>query len=420
MINNKFDGELTEEIRLCYGGMSFRGNRFEVVPEELTHRYLLDNFNVSSRIKKYYYLPCRDMFPNSDYEKFKSTGYFGNPETTLEPYPFSFDGAFIPRKQLYFRIQHLIHWPENYNNKPLKIFIDLFPYFEEYAKGFKVGFESFEEDCIKKFLPMFADKNDFISKTFEYVTKEVVFKHSWRNNHSGFTVSKSAKKFDAPGEIIKAFEDGKFQGYFYRAWSVILSNSALFDNLFQKTDADNTIKSSLTEDLLYAAHTMQQNKIFWKADEDTKTRQLLDLLPSKYQTKDQSKYGKSHIGKKSGSVDGVIKENNVEIFVEAFTLKSLNRSVIKIHIDKLESNYDSKGLKEKFIIVYYNLAVNKFESSIKKYVNYIEKEHSFIYPMTKEMEEVEINYTDSRLFESIHKREGKNVSLYHLLLKFPD
>jgi hypothetical protein len=421
MINNKFDENLLEEIRLCFGGMIFRGDRFEIVPEELTHRYLLDNFSASKEIEEYYYLPCRDMFTDKDYQNFKAIGYKGNQITTLEPYPFTFDGAFIQRKQLYYRIIHLKHITENYNHKALKSFVDIFPYFEDYCKGFKVGFESFEDDCIKKFLPMFADKLDFVNKTFEYVTKQVIFRHSWQNNHSGFNVSKNIQDdFDSPGEIIKAFEDGKFQGYFYRAWSVILSNASLFENLFSKTTNVIENETGLINDFLNAAHTMQQNKIFWNADEDTKTRQLLDLLPPKYQAKDQSKYGKSSIGKNAGSVDGVIKNNEVEIFIEAFNLKSLNQKITKTHIDKLELNYDSKGLREKFIVIYCNLPINRFENFVKKYKEYIEKDHSFVFPLLNQMEEIEVCYTDSRLFKSYHEREGKEVVLYHLLLKFPE
>ena len=421
MINNKFDSNLLEEIRLCIGGWIFRGERFDIVPMKLTHRYLLDNFNISKEIIEYYYLPCLDMFSDKDYRNFKVIGYAGNQNTALEPYPFSFDGAFIQRKQLYYRIIHLMNRTENYNQKPVKSLVDLFPYFEDYSKGFKVGFESFETDCIKTFLPMFAEKSDIIHKTFEYVNKHITLSHSWRNNHSGFIVSKNIQKnYDSAGEIVKAFDDGKFQGYFYKAWSTILSNSILFENLFNKKPNYITADNEIIIDVLKAAHTMQQNKYFWCADEDTKTRQLLDLLPPKYQAKDQSKYGKSSVGKNPGSVDGVIKNNEIEIFIEAFNLKSLNRKIITNHIDKLELNYDSRGLKEKFIVIYYNLQTNKFENFAKKYKEYITKEHSFKFALFNGIEEIKVHYTDSRLFKSNHKREGKQVILYHLLLKFPE
>lgn len=315
-----------------------------------------------------------------------------------------------------------MHTTEKYNGKPVEKFSDLFPYFQDYSLGFKAGFDSFEEDCITKFLPMFAEKSDYLNKVFEYVTKEIIFRHSWRNNHSGFSISMNInEKTSKGGEIKNAFEDGKFQGYFYKAWSLIFSNSNLFEELFEnllnpKKTSDNDY---VVEDLLKAAYTMQQNKIFWTLDEDSRTRQILDLLPEKYHTKDQSKYGKSLVGKKAGSVDGVIELDKKEFFIEAFNLSNLNKTTIKTHIDKLEKNYDSKGLKEKFIIVYYNLKPNTFNQAVEKYKNYIKNDHVFIYPKVGNMEETLVNYTDSRLYKTYHNRENKNVILYHLLLKFP-
>lgn len=194
-----------------------------------------------------------------------------------------------------------------------------------------------------------------------------------------------------------------------------------------KTNTQQVIKQgniesseyNIVNDLMKAAHTLQQNKIFWTADEDTRTRQLLDLLPEKYETKDQSKYGKSGKGIKAGSVDGVIKINGIEIFVEAFNLNNLTKSIVKSHLNKLEKNYDSKGLKEKFIVVYYNLRTNTFKEASDKYKDYIENEHKFIYSRVKKIEEITTKYTDSRVFRTYHKREGKEVVLYHLVLMFP-
>lgn len=422
MINGEFNKQLLEEIRLFYGNLIIKGNSIDIVPEEFTHRYLLSNFKIPKVIEEYYYLPCRDMLSNEDYDKFVSTGYIGNPNTTLSPYPFCFNGAYFQRKKLFYQILHLKHTTEKYKGKTIEKFSDLFPYFEDYSLGFKSGFDGFEEDCIKKFLPMFAEKSDYINKVFEYITKEIIFRHSWRNNHSGFTVSMiNNGKLINGGEIKDAYEDGKFQGYFFKAWSLIFSNSNLFEELFNNFLNPKEIlnKNNIINDLLQAVYTMQQNKIFWTSDEDARTRQILDLLPEKYQTKDQSKYGKSQVGKKPGSVDGVIKLDNNEFFIEAFNLNSLNKTIIKSHIKKLEKNYDSKGLKEKFIIAYYNLKPNTFNQAVEKYKNYIENEHIFIYPKIGMIKETLVNYTDSRLFQTHHNREGKDVILYHILLKFP-
>lgn len=422
MISKKINAELLKNVRLFKDTLIFNSNELEVIPEELTHNYLLANFEIPQIIREYYFSPCRDMLRDKDYQIFVSTGYKGNPNTTLSPYPFFYNGVYIPRKKLFYQLMFLENSKVRYKGKEIKKLIDLFPYFEDYSVGFKDGYNSFQAECIEKFMPMFADKSDFVNKVFEYVTKEIIFRHSWKNNHSGFKISVTVgKKMNDGGEIIEAYEDGKFQGYFYKAWSMILSNSKLFEDLFNQflNSKEELFENDIVYDVLNAAYTMQQNKHYWNVDEDTRTKQLLELLHKDYYTKDQPRYGRSTVGKKAGSVDGVITINNKEYFIEAFNLDSLVRKTIKTHIDKLENYYDSKGIKEKFIIIYYNLKTNTFPKAAEKYKKYITNEHNFIYSRIKELEEIQVEYTDSRLFKTYHKREGKTVVLYHLLLKFP-
>lgn len=422
MIDQVINEKLLKEVRLLFGTYIFKKDTLEIVPEELTHDYLLANFDIPQIIKEYYFSPCRDMLTEKDYQNFVSGGYVGNAKTTLSPYPIMYNGAFLVRKKLYYQLGSLMDSKNKYKGKSIKKFYDLFPYFEEYSLGFKEGFNSFEDDCIKKFLPMFAEKSDYVNKLFEYVTKEIFFKHSWRNNHSGFNVSMNVSKdFKDGGEITEAFEDGKFQGYFYKSWSLLFSNSKLFEDLFIEllSSKIKLTENNIVYDVLNASHTMQQNKIYWTLDEDSRTRQVLDLLHKNYHTKDQAKYGKSTVGKQAGSVDGVIYLNNKEYFLEAFNLNSLRKATIKTHINKLEQNYDSKGIKEKFILVYYNLKTNTFQKAVEKYKKYISSEHNFVYPRVDGIDEINIEYTDSRLFKTYHTREGKKVILYHLLLMFP-
>ena len=178
-------------------------------------------------------------------------------------------------------------------------------------------------------------------------------------------------------------------------------------------------KVSVLNDLMEACYKMQENNIFYNANEDTRTKQILDLLSGKYETKDQSHYGLSSSGKSAGSVDGVLKLNGVEYFIEALNLTYLNRTYIKSHLDKLEENYDSRGLKEKYVIVYYNVENGKFEHESNKYKTYLNEEHKFIYSKLKPLEEIKTENVNSKLLKTIHKREGNNIVLYHILLKFP-
>lgn len=171
-------------------------------------------------------------------------------------------------------------------------------------------------------------------------------------------------------------------------------------------------------DVVTACGKMQENKIFIESDENGRTRQILDLLSSKYTTKDQTQIGVSSTGKNSGSLDGmVIDQNRIEYFIEALNLSSLNKEYIKNHVNKLEKNYDSKGVINKYLIVYCNLnKSNSFKSFADKYFNYLNNDLEFSFQKIN-IENLESNYANQRIIKSTHLRESTEVSIYHILLK---
>ena len=196
-------------------------------------------------------------------------------------------------------------------------------------------------------------------------------------------------------------------------------------NYFSTIETSKTNK--LLNDLLDACYKTQDTKIFHdNKDENIRTKQILDLLGSKneYITESQLPTGKSSTGKNIGSCDGVIfdKKSNEEYYVEALNLDSFDKKYLETHVNKLELNYDFKGLPVKFVLVYCNLKENKFENFVANYKNFIENELTFHYEKTKIEEEIPKfkKFAESRIFYSTHIRENKNVHLYHILLKFSE
>lgn len=164
---------------------------------------------------------------------------------------------------------------------------------------------------------------------------------------------------------------------------------------------------------------MQENKLFWKEDENARTKQILDLLELNYYTKDQTQIGVSTTKKKPGSLDGLIQDNKKEHhFIEALNLKNIDKKYISEHINKLEENYDSKGLRNKFLIVYCNIHNNSFEEFYSRYFNYINQGVNFKF-QKQNVEEVESKYVNQRIIKTTHERESKEIVIYHILLKMP-
>ncbi len=176
-------------------------------------------------------------------------------------------------------------------------------------------------------------------------------------------------------------------------------------------------KDNLYLDILYACSKMQENKIFWKADENTRTKQILDLLEISYHTKDQSQIGVSATGIKPGSIDGiVIDSKRIQFIIEALNLKYLNKKYIQDHISKLEINYDNKGLKTKFLISYCDIVNGTFQEFYEKYISFINYEVKF-QNLKESFENLEPNYANQRILKTVHSCEKVSVTIYHILLK---
>jgi hypothetical protein len=227
-INEAFINDLCQTTSIMIWTFDNIGQT-EIVPKELTHHYLLENFEIDHSIYKFYHLPTRYVLSASKLQKMKDCGLLDKDGLGLWPYSNIIYGASHSRVALSLKLhQATFSSPSRIklNGKRIKYFEDLLPYFKEYANGFADGFNEFDNKQIKPFLIMFADKQDYVNKVFEYITKKVDFDYNWASN----------KVFTRNGnnEIVDAFEDGQKQGFFYRAWSFVFSNNNLFAPLFQE------------------------------------------------------------------------------------------------------------------------------------------------------------------------------------------
>lgn len=228
----KINNEFINELRLYYGTWVFTDKKDNIItiPEDENHDYLLRNFEIDDVILTLYYAHSKRFFSEDDYN-----------EMTLTPFPFEIFGAYLNRFDLVTKLTSLIarnrlNRPPLIDNKEIEYFEDLYPYFKEYADGFKQGYETFEDKWIIKYLNPFSDKHDFFNKVFEYLTKAMPFENNWLRNHLGFTIAsiENGIKLEKGGQIKNAFNDGLKQGCFYKAWTIVLSNSNTFKPLFEK------------------------------------------------------------------------------------------------------------------------------------------------------------------------------------------
>ena len=85
---------------------------------------------------------------------------------------------------------------------------------------------------------------------------------------------------------------------------------------------------------------------------------------------------------------------------------------IDVHLTKI-FGYDTVGLKQNLILIY--SSAKKFDDLWKKYCSYI-TEVNYPYEYRRYKEHDDYTFPEIRLGETIHFREGMEVSLFHMMV----
>jgi hypothetical protein len=348
------DESFIEYVRLNINITHFRFEDIpekSLVPDNLTHDYLLRNFNINESIKRFYYAPTRNLISDEDFQKKVDFGYKGRIDRTLRPYPINIYGAYFGRKAMYYRLLMLMELDKDVTLKgvTIKYLGDLAPYFKEYAQGFESGFNNFKKECIDPFLIEFSNKKDYINKVFEFLTKQIIFEHSWFNNHTGFSINDNPET--RVKKIVGAFEDGVTQGYYYKAWSIVFSNSQLFKPLFEAYYKENKNQKSEETPKIKKIKTAKYYAFYhWV---------LIKLgKESQFELNENDKYPANSI---KNYASRKYKQCSPTRFYQSFTKD------IDITNETATAKYLGKGYKEKIKIISNNDA--EVMSFLKKYPN---------------------------------------------------
>ena len=199
----------------------------------------------------------------------------------------------------------------------------------------------------------------------------------------------------------------------------LLSNVKNFDDVNLIFQIFNILKEPNTEyfldNCLWSCIEMQSNKMYTEASEDERNTFIASILTAKnWVVKDQTRRGKSHQGKSAGELDIFITLQNGEPFavIEALNLKSLDKHYINLHLTKI-FGYDTVGLKQNLILIY--SSAMKFDDLWTKYCSHI-TEVNYPYKYLRDNERDDYILPEIRLRETIHLRQGMEVSLFHMMV----
>lgn len=178
-------------------------------------------------------------------------------------------------------------------------------------------------------------------------------------------------------------------------------------------------KLYLLKTLIATASHLQGISKSLKPEENSRNDFIARILTIRgFIIKDQTRWGRSASGKSIGHPDFKIEnlEGEAAAMMEAFNLRTLDRTVIDKHLKKI-FGYDPSGLEKNFIIVYSE--ANNFSELWKKYLNHIPK-IDFEYPLVGSIKGQKTQFTDIKLARATHEREGKTTEVYHLFINMKD
>ncbi len=242
------DRTLLHLIRTHKGPWTFDewGGAQDIVFGALNHTHLLHTMKVDKNITDYYVLDTAMLIPPAQFNAIPTDYFPYIVSHNLAPFPYIISGAPHSRYNLVKKIKSLIQ-PDTeiclYGNKHLYTIHDLKPYFDEYAVGFKDGFNDFIANNIEPYLLKLKNDNrvEFAQRVFKFITNDLSEKPR-ATSKKGFNFGTNSNG----GEIRNIYQDGLLEGYLYRAWSIILSENELFLPIF-KEYRDDTEKTKVLE-----------------------------------------------------------------------------------------------------------------------------------------------------------------------------
>jgi hypothetical protein len=192
-----------------------------------------------------------------------------------------------------------------------------------------------------------------------------------------------------------------------------LSDANIFLQAFNILTEPST--ESFLNSCLYSCIELQSNKIYAEASEDERNTFIASILNAKgcWIVKDQTRRGLSHQGKSAGELDIFITLQNGLPFalIEALILDSLKKDYIYLHLDKI-FGYDTVGVKQNLILIY--ATAKKFNDLWEKYYAHLPSVN-YRYSLLNS-KEIECPFCEIKIAETMHLREGKEVSLFHMMV----
>lgn len=227
------------------------------------------------------------------------------------------------------------------------------------------------------------------------------------------------KKDDYIGEVIKLLE--KFDGFtdkkkfeqvesklsvlkeHIEEYIINSNNLAIVDERVQEEELLNKV--------LRAVLKLQKNHAYnLQSSENEMNDYIRDILDESFETKDQTRQGKSEEENDAGEVDIQLYIDGIPgVMIEGLILDSVSKVYLDNHIKKVLVNYDPNGCPYAFVIIYYK--GNNLKRFYDRLIVYLD-EFQFPYKRLTEIVNVDVEYAELKHAQTVLLRNDKRIRVH--------
>lgn len=167
----------------------------------------------------------------------------------------------------------------------------------------------------------------------------------------------------------------------------------------------------LLNKVLRAVSKLQRNHSYnLQSDENEMNDYIRDILDETFETKDQTRQGKSEKESDAGEVDIQLYIDGIPgVMIEGLILDSVSKDYLDKHIRKVLVNYDPNGCPYAFLIIYYKgKNLKEFYNRLTIHLN----EFQFPYKRLAEIADVDVEYAELKHAQTILLRNDKKIRVH--------
>ena len=174
---------------------------------------------------------------------------------------------------------------------------------------------------------------------------------------------------------------------------------------------EQVLENEILNKVERAISKLQKNHAYGlQSNENEMNDYIRDILDESFETKDQTRQGKSEDESDAGEVDiQLCIDGMPRVMIEGLILNAVSKEYLDKHIEKVLVNYDPNGCPYVIVIIYYKgKNLKGFYDRLSVHLN----EFQFPYTRLTKINDVDVKYAELKHAQTILSRNDKKVGVH--------